>query len=267
MLWFEECYDGGCLRLRAKKLFEKNSKYQKIEIYETESFGRMLALDSTVQFTERDEFIYHEALAHTPLHTHQNPKRVLIIGGGDGGIARECLKHGIDVVLVEIDEEVIKACKEYFPDLSRSLEEIELYVMDGFYFLKNNDRKFDVIIVDSTDPVGEAKKLFEEEFYNLVKNSLDEDGIYAMQLGSFWYHTKNIRENYMKLKKIFDNVEIFTASIPTYPGALWIFGIASDREITLRRSCRLKLKYYSDEIYKSSFILPRYIKDVIGIEH
>ncbi len=264
-MWFEECYNGACLRIKGKKIFEKITKYQKIEVYDTEIFGRMLVLDGTVQLTERDEHIYHEALAHIPLYTHPHPRRVLIIGGGDGGVVRECVKHGCEVNLVEIDAEVIEISKKYFPTIAKYIEQARIVIMDGFEYLKKCDEKYDVIIVDSTDPVGEAEKLFGEDFYHLVKKCLSDDGIVAMQLGSFWYHTTHIKKSIKFLRGIFQHVKVFTATIPTYPGGYWIFGISSDKEIVRRRDCRIDTKYYSDDIYYSSFSLPKFVKEEMGI--
>ncbi len=264
-MWFEERYDGVSIRLKGKKLFEKRSPFHLIEVYETEKFGRLLALDGTVQLTEKDEFIYHEILTHVALFSHPNPRDVLIIGGGDGGIARECLRHGVKVTLVEVDPDVIEISKLYFPKMARALARVELHIMDGFNYLRNVRKGFDVIIVDSTDPVGVARKLFTKKFYSLAKAHLNSNGILAVQLGSFWYHSTHIRRSLRSLMKTFKEVRVFRATIPTYPGGLWIFSLASERRISRRRRCNLKTKYYSDELYDASFVLPKLVKNVLGV--
>ena len=219
-----------------------------------------------MQTTERDEFVYHEMIVHPPMHTHPAPQKILIIGGGDGGAAREAIKHNpqrIDVV--EIDEEVVKLSKKYLKKISMAYEDprVHLHIENGIDFVKKGG-KYDIIIIDSTDPVGPAKTLFEREFYLNIKKCMHRDSIFVQQCGSPFYHPEELRESYMHLIKIFRYVKVYLAYIPTYPSGMWAFVMASDSEIKRRRDLKLETKYYTDEIYDFSMALPKFVKEILS---
>ena len=241
-------------------LYHTKSPYQEILVFENPFFGKVLVLDGVVQLTERDEFIYHEMLAHVPMMAHPNPKKVLIIGGGDGGTLREVLKHKTveEAVLVDIDKEVIETSKKFFPNLSKAFNDPRAIVVneDGFKYLQDYENEFDVIIVDSTDPVGYAYALTTEEFFKMVFRALKEDGIYVGQSESIHYHLDIVRKFQNNLKAVFPIVDLYTAVIPTYAGYWWTFSIASKKH-NVREPKRVKdfeTKYYSEGVHKTSFL-------------
>jgi spermidine synthase len=243
-----------------KVLYHTKSQYQEILVFENPFFGKVLVLDGVVQLTERDEFIYHEMLAHVPLMAHPNPKKVLIIGGGDGGTLREVLKHKTveEAVLVDIDKEVIETSKKFFPNLSKSFEDPRAIVVneDGVKYLQDYENEFDVIIVDSTDPVGFAYALTTKEFFQTVFRALKDDGIYVGQSESIHYHLDIVRRFQNNLKEVFPIVDLYTAVIPTYAGYWWTFSIASKKH-NVREPKRVKdfeTKYYSEGVHKNSFL-------------
>jgi len=243
-----------------KVLYHTKSPYQEILVFENPFFGKVLVLDGVVQLTERDEFIYHEMLAHVPMMAHPNPKKVLIIGGGDGGTLREVLKHKTveEAVLVDIDKEVIETSKKFFPTLSKAFDDPRAIVVneDGFKYLQDYENEFDVIIVDSTDPVGYAYALTTEEFFKMVFRALKEEGIYVGQSESIHYHLDIVRKFQNNLKAVFPIVDLYTAVIPTYAGYWWTFSIASKKH-NVREPKRVKdfeTKYYSEGVHRNSFL-------------
>jgi len=243
-----------------KVLYHTKSPYQEILVFENPFFGKVLVLDGVVQLTEKDEFIYHEMLAHVPLMAHPEPKKVLIIGGGDGGTLREVLKHKTveEAVLVDIDKEVIETSKKFFPTLSKAFDDPRAIVVneDGFKYLQDYENEFDVIIVDSTDPVGYAYALTTEEFFKMVFRALKEGGIYVGQSESIHYHLDIVRKFQNNLKAVFPIVDLYTVVIPTYAGYWWTFSIAS-KKYNVREPKRVKdfeTKYYSEGVHKSSFL-------------
>ncbi len=264
-LWFDELHtENARLGFRIKSELEHvRSEYQDIHVFDTFDFGKLLVIDGTVQTTERDEYIYHEMIAHVPMLTHPAPKRVLIIGGGDGGAAREALKHEPEEVhVVEIDEKVVELSKKYLPEISKAYQDsrVKLHIGDGIKFVKENSG-FDVIIVDSTDPVGPAEGLFKLEFYKNLKNALLAKGVVAQQCGSPFYHPEEACRAYKEISKIFKYVKLYLAYIPTYPSGMWAFVIASDDKITMRRMQNFKTRYFNSEIYQSAMVLPEFIKE------
>jgi len=244
----------------SKILEQRKSKYQEIMVFENPAFGRILVLDGVVQLTEKDEFIYHEMLAHVPLMAHPNPEKVLIIGGGDGGTLREVLKHKEvkEAILVDIDKEVIEISKKYFPQLAKSFEDPRAIVVneDGVKFIKDCENEFDVILVDSTDPVGFAYALTTEEFFRSVYRALKEDGIYVGQSESILYHADIVNRFQNNLKTIFPIVDLYTAVIPTYAGYWWTFSVGSKKYNPRepRRNPDFPTKFYSLEMHKLSFL-------------
>lgn len=269
---------GQTYRLKRKILAEK-SPYQKIELVETWEFGKMLLLDGAVQTTEKDEFIYHEMLVHPALLTHPEPERVLIVGGGDGGSLRRVLEHPVkEAVMVEMDRRVVEISREYLPGISREAFEDErtnLIFANGYEFLKKEGEKpFDVILIDSTDPIGKAAVLFSREFYQLAFSSLTEEGILVTQSGSVFYQLRELRQAYNNLKQIFPRVFIYLANVPSYPGCLWSFVLGSKHHLPpfiplLEKEKRLKTRnlktlYYNLEIDLAAFALPTFLKESLN---
>ena len=267
-LWFtEEQKPQMHLNLQVRKvLAQKKSNYQHILVLDTEIFGRILVLDGYIQITQLDEYIYHEMIVHVPLITHGSPQNVLIIGGGDGGSVREALRHPSveQVTLVEIDRDVAEASREFFPEVSSCLDHprVELCWEDGIDFLENKSKAYDVVIVDSTEPVGPAKSLFSFDFYNRVVKALKEGGVMTAQTESPFHNRDLISISWQYLNQLFQIAEVYTAPIPSYPGGLWSFalgskgkdprGIASEAGDFLRDQC----SYYTPEIHQSAFVLP-----------
>jgi spermidine synthase len=241
-------------------LYHGKSKYQEIMVIKNPYFGKMLILDGVVQITERDEFFYHEMLTHIAMHSHPNPIKVVVIGGGDGGVVREVLKHKSveKVYFVEIDEEVIKTSKKYFPNVASGIDDprVEIKIADGAEFItKRKSSDIDAVIVDSTDIIGFARSLFTTDFFNSVKKCLSDDGMFVTHTESLHFHKDMVMEIHEVLKKVFPVVDLYTASIVTYPGNWWAFAIASKklspREV--RRTFEIDTKYYNDEVHKQSF--------------
>jgi len=259
-----------------KKIFEKQSEFQKIEIFETSHHGKVLLHDGFFMLSERDEAIYHEMIAHVPLLTHGDPRKVLIIGGGDGGTAREVLRHdSVEAcTMVEIDGEVVEACRKYFPEVSGALSDprLDLIIDDGVEYLKNCTSEFDVIIIDSTDPIGPATPLFGEEFYGDVRRCLTEEGIVVAQGESPFYgllmQEKLLGMNAGKFKWL----GMYNFSNLTYPGGLWSFFFASQSKhpildfdpdgvsaISPRSdNINMPFQYYNSDIHSGSFSLPEF---------
>ncbi|MCC5814449.1 MAG: polyamine aminopropyltransferase [Leptospira sp.] len=255
-----------------KTLDTIQTPFQKIDVFETQSFGRMFTLDDVTMVTEFDEHSYHEMIAHIPMMSHPNPKSVLVIGGGDGGTVREVLKHPSveEVVLCEIDKGVVDACYDHFPEISAALKDKKVthYYDDGAKYARENQGRFDVILVDSSDPVGPAEVLFKEPFFRDMASALSETGIIATQAESFWYHGDVISSLFEFIPKIFPKYGYYYTTIPTYPSGIIGFTFLSNKispyEVTPDPARVPKgLKYYSPEIHKSAFVLPEFAKKFI----
>lgn len=256
------------LFFKARRLFGEDSAYQRIDVLENEAFGKILLLDGLVQTTERDEHFYHEMLVHPALVSHPAPEHVLIIGGGDGGALREVLRYSVrKAVLVEIDRRVIQASKAYFPWLRPALadDRSELVIDDGRAFVEKTREKYDVVFVDSSDPVGPSSVLHEKSFYEKLKGRLNHDGIIAAQLGSPLYHRQSIARSVEFLHKIFRLVQLYVSPVPTYPGGIWCYSFLSDevRASDIRREPSTALKYYNVDVHLASFALPNFLKDIL----
>lgn len=250
-------------------LHRERSDFQEIVVYDTEQFGRLLALDDIVMTTDRDEFVYHEMMAHVPLVTHPRPRRVLVVGGGDGGVVREVLKHPVEEVhLAEIDGRVIAVAREYFPAIACGLDDprVRIHVADGIEFVREREGCYDVIIVDSTDPIGPAEGLFQEEFYRSVSRALSADGVFVAQTESPFFNRDLIRRIHEALRRVFPLVRLYLASIPTYPGGLWTISLGSKGPdplgADLSRSEGLGTRYYSRDIHKAAFVLPPFVQEL-----
>ncbi len=276
-LWFNEIHGehhGITVRIE-KTLFSGESPYQRVDVFETVPFGRMLTLDGVVMATEMDEFIYHEMLVHVPLFTHPQPQDILIIGGGDGGSVREARKHSSlkHIHLVEIDEMVLQASREHLPTLSRDLDAstVEITIQDGIEFVNGKGASYDVILIDSSDPYGPGVGLFATSFYQDVFNLLRDDGILVVQSESAMAQLDLVKSIYQKLGAIFPIAHVYLATVPTYPLALWSFTLASKRWDPLRdfsqeraRGSGIQTRYYNPEIHQSAFVLPNFVREGLG---
>lgn len=271
-LWVTE-YQTKSLAFSCKiknTLRTEQTEFQTLAIVDTEQFGKMLLLDGMVMTTDLDEFVYHEMITQVALNAHPNPKNVLIIGGGDGGALREVVNHPQveKGTLVEIDEKVVLAAQEFFPQLSCSFthEKAEVIIDDGISFVKNHKNSFDIIIVDSTEPVGPAIELFSPSFYEDVYESLHDDGIIVVQSESPFINPDVIKKAFGGIKHIFPTTKLYLASIPTYPSGLWSFTIGSKKydPEAIVNNLNQNTKYYSPEIHQAAFKLPPFVKEIIA---
>jgi spermidine synthase len=276
--WFNEIIDESIFDIGArtsikigKTLFEGQSEYQKLEIVETPKFGRMMILDDCVMLTDAHEYAYHEMMAHVPMFAHPKPEQILIIGGGDGGTSREVLRHESvkRCVMVEIDGLVVEKSREFFPALTTGLDDprMDLRIEDGVKYIENQVNTFDIIMVDSTDPVGPAEGLFSKDFYKKVYAALKPGGIVVAQAESPYYFQKTQKELFDVLREVYPYTALYLSAIPFYPSGTWSFAFASKlyREDTQPRwedmkAMALELEYFNPEIYKACFALPNFVK-------
>ncbi|KGP92490.1 spermidine synthase [Pontibacillus chungwhensis BH030062] len=248
----------------------EKTEFQDLAMLETKEWGNMLTLDDMVMTTERDEFVYHEMVAHVPLFTHPNPKHVLVVGGGDGGVIREVLKHPSveKATLVEIDGKVIEYSKQYLPSIAGALDDprVDVKVDDGFMHIAKSEGAYDVIMVDSTEPVGPAVNLFTKGFYSGISNALKEDGIFVAQTDNPWFKADLIQQVMGDVREIFPVTRLYTANIPTYPSGLWTFTIGSKTydplEVSEERFHEIDTNYYTKELHKAAFVLPKFVQDL-----
>ena len=280
MTWFEErlhLIDGSGYTQRfevARVVCEKASEFQELVIFETPAFGRVLALDGVIQTTERDEFAYHEMLAHVPLFAHGVARRVLIIGGGDGGVLREVLRHRTveRATLVEVDRAVIDLCREHMPGLSGgSFDDArsELVIADGVAYVARDGPPFDAIIVDSTDPVGPGESLYTGAFYAGCKGRLAPGGVLVTQNGVPFFQADEVTGTWRNLRRLFADAGFYLTVVPTYSGGLMTLGWATD-DVALRRlpeaalderfaAAGIETRYYTPAVHVAAFALPPFI--------
>ena len=250
-------------------LHKSKSKFQDIMVFENPYFGKILVLDGVVQITERDEFFYHEMLTHIVMSSHPNPKKVIVIGGGDGGTVREVLKHRSveKVYFIEIDPDVIKVSKKFFPSVSCGMNDkrVEIKCMDGAEFVKGRNSDIDVVIVDSTDIIGFAKSLFTKKFFTSIKNCLTEDGMFVTLSESLHFHRNLVAEVQKTMKSVFPVVDLYTAPIATYAGNWWTFSVASKKldPKEIRGKQKVRTKYYNDDIHRTAFLQKDLYKKLI----
>lgn len=259
---------GFSLRV-SETLRNENTDYQHLAVVVTEQFGKMLLLDGMVMTTDVDEYVYHEMITQIALNSHPNPAQVCIIGGGDGGALREVVEHPqvTKGTLVEIDNRVIQASRDFFPQLSCSFDnpKAEVIVNDGIQFIKEQQARFDIVIVDSTEPVGPAVELFSESFYSSVHRALKDDGMLVVQSESPFFNQEIIQMAYRGISKSFPITKVYTASVPTYPSGLWSFTVGSKKydpeqiQYQMERPCR----YYTPEIHKAAFKLPYFLSQLL----
>lgn len=262
-----------------KLLFSEKTPYQTVEVFETDTWGNLMTIDGMVMLSENDEFVYHEMLSHVPVFAHPKPERVLIIGGGDGGTAREVMRHDAvkKVDMVEIDEVVVRASKEYLPGVGNwNNPKLNVLFEDGIKYVHKIEEPYDVIIVDGSDPVGPAAGLFEKEFMRGCYDGLSGNGILAAQTESPWvedYH-QSMNMVFTALEAIYEVSRMYLAYIPLYPAGMWSFSFASKgaeplNEGTMKRiesglgEFGDKLKYYNRDIHRGCFGLPNFVKEIL----
>ncbi len=262
-----------------KQIYSTVSDYQRIDVFESPAFGRFLTLDGNIIFSEADEFIYNEMVTHVPMAVHPNVKDVLIIGGGDGGVARELTAYPeiqrIDVV--EPDERFVETCRTYFPDAAKGFEDprVQVYYQDGLRFLRGRSNEYDIIINDSTDPFGHTEGLFTKEFYGNCYKALRNDGIMVYQHGSPFFDEDEsaFRSMHRKAYRSFPISRVYEAHIPTCNSGYWMFGFASKKYHPIthfdpdRWNARgLVTEYYTTNLHTGAFMLPRYVQDILEQE-
>jgi spermidine synthase len=278
--YIETLYEGYGQRFRIEKmLHEVRTEHQHLVIFQNPRMGRVMALDGVIQTTEADEFIYHEMLTHVPLLAHGAAKRVLIIGGGDGGMLREVSKHhGVEhITMVEIDATVVDMCKQYLPDHSKGAFDdprLNLVIDDGMRFVATTEEKFDVIISDSTDPIGPGEVLFSENFYEACRRCLNDDGILVTQNGTPFMQLGEVKTTAGRLRGLFPDWHFYQAAVPTYIGGSMTFAWGATntayRKVpleTLRQRFHgsgIVTRYYNPEIHLGAFALPQYVLQAVN---
>lgn len=283
--WIEECYQGlTAYRFKiTDTLFDQQSPFQHVQIVTTEAYGRMLLLDGAVMTTERDEFVYHEMLTHIPLLAHPNPKRVLIIGGGDGGTVREVLKHPSveHIDLCEIDGLVIEASQKWLPSIAGKLTDpkVTISVADGLAFTQEAAKQvkagaqapYDIVLIDSTDPVGPGEVLFTPAFYQDVFDCLSANGIMANQSESPMAQAANFQAIYERLSGVFPVVAPYWATVPTYPGGYWTWMFCSKAagplehcNDALAAEIEQSTHFFNRQVHRAVFALPNFMRRLLG---
>ena len=277
-LWFSEKHTPNVkFSIRVdRQLYSGQSDFQRIDVFESPEFGRILVLDGYLMLTEKDEFIYHEMIVHTPLAVHPHVKNVLVIGAGDGGAVRELTRYPeigrID--LAEIDGQVIEVCKKFLPQTSCRMDDprVHIYVEDGLKFVRRHADEYDLIIVDSTDPFGPGEGLFTKEFYGNCYKALKEDGIMVNQHESPFYEQDALamQRAHKRIIESFPFSRIYQAHIPTYPSGHWLFGFSTkkyhplkDLDETRWNARGLKCRYYTTTLHRGAFYLPAYVEEIL----
>ncbi|EDK44240.1 putrescine aminopropyltransferase [Lodderomyces elongisporus] len=275
--WFAEksatMWPGQAMSLEVDKVLHvEKSKYQDVLVFKSKTYGNVLVLDNCIQVTERDEFSYQEMITHLAMNSHPNPKKALVIGGGDGGVLREILKHSSieEAWLCDIDETVIEVSKKYLPDMAVSYQDprTKVHIGDGFKFLEEYKNQFDVIITDSSDPEGPAESLFQKPYFELLKNALTEKGVITTQAENMWIHMDIISKLKKDCSDIFPVVEYAYTMIPTYPsGSIGFMVCSKDANANVKKPLRFEwddefvaknLKYYNKQIHEAAFVLPNW---------
>ncbi len=258
-----------------KHLYSIQSEFQRIDIMDSFEFGKFLTLDGCMMVTEKDEFIYHDMIVHVPMAIHPAVKKVLVIGGGDGGTVRELTRYNVEHIdLVEIDEMVITACEAHLMQTACKLRDprVHIYYEDGLRFIRQKEGEYDLIIVDSTDPFGPGEGLFTREFYGNCYKALTQEGILVNQHESPYYQTyaNSLQKAHEKIVGIFPIIKLYSAHIPTYPSGQWLFGFASKKYDPIKdlneaawNALGIETKYYNTALHKGSFALPNYVKALL----
>ena len=278
-LWFSEPHTKNVkLSIKIEKqLYCEQSRYQRIDILETKEFGKILVLDGYLMLTEKDEFIYHEMITHVPMAVHPNVKNVLVIGAGDGGTIRELTRYSSieHIDMIEIDEMVVSACKEFLPQTACKLDDPRLSIVytDGLKFVRSQHECYDLIIVDSTDPFGPGEGLFTREFYGNCFKALKEDGILINQHESPFYQedAKSMQRAHRNIAASFQIATVYQFHLPTYPSGHWFFGFASKKYHPIDdfnperwNALQLDTKYYNTDLHRGAFYIPNYVKELLA---
>jgi spermidine synthase len=272
-LWFSET-EQDQIRFQCRienVLFSQQSEFQKVEVVETVAYGRMLIIDDCVMVTDGDEFVYHEMISHIPICLHKNPENVVVIGGGDGGTVRELLKHKQvkKVTLCEIDKVVVDASKQFFPNVSCALDDprVDVRIGDGIEYVRGLHQEVDLMIIDSTDPIGPGEGLFSGKFYQSVASALKTGGLMVAQSESPWFDEPILARIQQNIRTGFKNVYPYIGSIPTYPRGLWSWTMASQEPIDVQGFDRQRfqavapsLSYLNEGLFLGAFCLPPFFR-------
>jgi spermidine synthase len=255
-----------------QQLYSGKSDFQRIDVFESREFGKFFTLDGLVMITEKDEFIYHDMIVHVPMATNPKIRKVLVIGAGDGGTVRELVRYKTieKIDMVEIDKLVVDVCREYFPNSTSGLDDprVTLYFQDGLKYVSEKTDEYDLIIVDSTDPIGPGEGLFTREFYSNCFKALTKDGILVNQHESPFYeeYAKSMQRAHKRINEFFPVAKVYQVHIPTYASGHWLFGFASksldpvrDLDADKWNALGLETGYYNTEIHKGAFALPNYV--------
>lgn len=275
-LWYTENHtDNVKFSIRVDKhLKSAESEYQRIDIFESKEFGKILTLDGYLMVTEKDEYIYHEMITHIPMAVNPDIKNILVIGAGDGGTVRELTRynHVENIDMVEIDEMIVEICREYLPQTASRLSDprVHIFYQDGLRFVRSKENEYDLIIVDSTDPFGVGEGLFTKEFYGNCYKALKDDGILVNQHESTFYasYSNSMKRAHSRIKSTFPIALVYQAHIPTYPSGHWLFGFASkkydprsDLKSEWWNSLGIKTKYYNTILHTGCFAIPNNVRD------
>lgn len=279
--WFSEMHTNNVkMSIRVEKqLYGAQSEFQRIDVFDSPEFGRFLTSDGSVIFSEKDEFTYDEMIVHVPMAVHPNVKNVLVIGGGDGGVARELSYYEEieEIDVVEPDETFVEVCREYFPDNAKGLDDkrVKIYYEDGLKFLRTKNNRYDLIISDATDPLGHTAGLFTKEFYGNCYKALREDGILVYQHGSPFFDEDeaSCRAMHRKAYRTFPISRVYQAHIPTCPSGYWLFGFASKKYHPIDdfnpgrwNDRHIQTWYYTTNLHVGAFMLPKYVEDLLEEE-
>ncbi len=277
-LWFTERHTPHVkFSIRVdKQLFSAQSEFQRIDVFESAEFGRFLTLDGYMMLTEKDEFIYHEMITHVPMAVHPHVRDVLVIGAGDGGVVRELVKYPEieHIDLVEIDEMVVQACRQYLPQTACRLDDsrLQIHFADGLKYVRTKQADYDLIIVDSTDPFGPGEGLFTREFYGNCYKALRDDGIMVNQHESPFYEADALamQRAHSRICASFPLSRVYQAHIPTYPSGHWLFGFSSKKYHPVKNlraqewnSRGLRTQYYTTNLHQGAFALPAYVEKLL----
>jgi len=277
-LWFSEKHtDGAKFSVKVdKQLYSAQSNFQRIDVFASPDFGRLLVIDGYIMLTEKDEFIYHEMITHAPMAVHPHARDVLVIGGGDGGVVRELARYDTveRIDLVEIDEMVVKVCRELLPVTACKLNDprLRIFYEDGAAYVRRFQDEYDLIIVDSTDPVGPGEGLFGKDFYGDCFRALRDDGILVNQHESPFYDADALAMQlaHRRLAEAFAICRVYQAFIPTYPSGHWLFGFASKKYHPTRdldaagwKGRGIKTGYYNTDLHRGAFALPNYVLELL----
>ena len=277
-LWFTEKHTENVkLSIQVdRQLYSSQSEFQRIDIFSSKEFGRFLTLDGYMMLTQKDEFIYHEMMVHVPMAVHPEVRKALVIGGGDGGTARELIRYPAieQIDVVEIDEEVVSACRQYLPQTACGFddERIHLFYEDGLKYVRRYEDTYDLILVDSTDPFGTGEGLFTKEFYGNCYKALKAEGIMVNQHESPFYPNDAVamQRAHKRIVESFPISKVYQAHIPTYPSGHWLFGFASkryhpltDQDAARWKALGLRTRYYNEQLHRGAFALPNYVEEML----